>query len=262
MASAGVGAYALTASSSVVGTTQMTNTPDTTNGAGGSACGTSANGNTWAMDQFPSVTLTATQETTPANTWEVAIRSTGSFVGFADPLTCSALKSSGPVSGVIYYTVQSATAPVPGNLKQDYAGGVEFSTLIDDFFGDSPTISGGNVYSYSYQGGNYTQVGTDTGGLIVTGDVIAPLVVPTGLKSSSTANSVTVSWNGEAAGATYTVQFENAHTGKILATDNTTSTTLTHVMPSNTHIGWRVLVHSLGSVRGSAWTKWQSVYTS
>jgi hypothetical protein len=174
-----LGASAASASpSAVVGTTSMTNVPDTTNGAGGSACTSTPNGNAWATDQFPTVTLTATELTTPANTWDVTIKSSGTFAGFADPLTCAALTTSGTVVGTIHYTVASATPPVPGDLKTDYPGFNEFSVLIDDFFNGTPTITGGNVYFYSYQNGNYTQQGTDTGGLIVTGDVQVASATP------------------------------------------------------------------------------------
>lgn len=186
-----LGAIPASASSAiapVTGTTSMTNVPDTTNGAGGGACVTSPNGPSWATDQFPTVTLSAVEETTPADTWNVTITSDGSFVGFADPLTCTALVSSGNVVGSIQYTVTSATPPSASGLKSDYSGATEFSTLIDDFFADSPTISGGDVYDYSYQGGNYTQVGTEGGGLIVTGDVVAGTgaASPTPTPSSST----------------------------------------------------------------------------
>lgn len=189
-----LGAIPASASSAiapVTGTTSMTNVPDTTNGAGGGACVTTTNGPSWATDQFPTVTLSAVEETTPANTWNVTITSDGTFTGFADPLTCDALVSSGTVVGSIQYTVTSATAPSASGLKSDYNGATEFSTLINDFFGDSPTISGGDVYNYSYQGGNYTQVGTEGGGLIVTGDVVAASPTPTPSSSTGSASHTT-----------------------------------------------------------------------
>jgi hypothetical protein len=163
-------AGAASASTTVTGTTSMTNVPDTTS-ASGPACGTSANGPTWALDQFPGVTLSATELTAPANTWDVTITSDGSYLSFADPTTCQPLQSEGSITGRIQYTVTSATAPSASGLQSDYNGATEFSTLIDDFFGGSPAISGGDIYTYSYQGGNYTQVGTEGGGLTITGDV-------------------------------------------------------------------------------------------
>jgi hypothetical protein len=145
----------------------MTNVPDTTNASGGS-CGTSTNGPTWATDQFPTVTLSAMS--TGTDTWNVTIDSNGSFVAFADPTTCAPLLSEGNIVGTIEYTVTSTNTPSQSGLQSDYSGATEFSTLIDDFFGGSPTIGGGNIYSYSYQDGNYTQVST-ANGLTVTGDV-------------------------------------------------------------------------------------------
>jgi len=165
------GAGIASASTPVIGTTSMTNVPDTTN-ASGPACLTTVNGPQWATDQFPTVTLSATELTSPANTWNVTITSNGSFKGFADPITCAALVSAGNITGSVQYTVRSATPPVATGLKADYAGETEFKTLIDDFFGDSPTITGGDIYDFSYQGGNYTQVGTEGGGLVITGDVV------------------------------------------------------------------------------------------
>jgi hypothetical protein len=166
------GAGMASASTPVIGNTSMTNVPDTTN-ASGPACLTTVNGPQWATDQYPSVTLSATELTSPASTWNVTITSDGSFKGFADPTTCAALVSAGNIVGSIQYTVTSPTPPAASGLKTDYAGETEFSTLIDDFFGDSPTISGGDIYDFAYQGGNYTQVGTEGGGLVITGDVVA-----------------------------------------------------------------------------------------
>ena len=173
------GAGMASASTPVIGKTSMTDVPDTTN-ASGPACLTTVNGPQWATDQYPSVTLSATELTSPTNTWNVTITSNGSFKGFADPITCAGLVSAGNITGSIQYTVTSATPPAASGLKADYAGETEFSTLIDDFFGGTPTISGGDIYNFAYQGGNYTQVGTEGGGLVITGDVVAtpPLNVP------------------------------------------------------------------------------------
>jgi PASTA domain len=170
------GAGMASASTTVTGSTSMTNVPDTTN-ASGPACLATVNGAQWATDQDPDVTLSATELTSPANTWNVTITSNGSFKGFADPLTCAALVSSGSLTGTIQYTVTSPTPPVASGLKSDYTGETEFSTLIDDFFGDSPAIGGGDIYNFSYQNGNYTQVGTEGGGLVITGDVVGSTAV-------------------------------------------------------------------------------------
>ncbi len=169
----GAGVASAASTAVVTGTTSMTNVPDTTNGASGGSCGTSTNGPTWATDQFPTVTLSAVPVTTPADTWTVTITSNGNFIAFADPTNCDPLLSEGNITGTIEYTVTSPNTPSQSGLTSDYSGATEFSTLIDDFFGGSPTIGGGDIYSYSYQNGNYTQVGTEDGGLTVTGDVKA-----------------------------------------------------------------------------------------
>jgi hypothetical protein len=167
----GAGVASAASAVTVTGRTSMTNVPDTTNGAGGGSCGTSTNGPTWATDQFPTVTLSAMPDSTPLDTWVVTITSDGSYVAFADPTNCDPLLSEGNITGTIQYTVTSPNTPSQSGLKSDYSGATEFSTLIDDFFGGSPTIGGGDIYDYSYQNGNYTQVGTEGGGLTVTGDV-------------------------------------------------------------------------------------------
>jgi hypothetical protein len=162
-------AGAASASTPVTGTTSMTNVPDTTGGASGGACGTSANGPTWATDNY-TATLSAVADSTPPNTYDVTITVNGSFVGFADPNTCQPLQSTGSLTGTIEYEVTSPNAPSASGLKSDYNGATEFSTVIDDFFGDSPltVITGGNDYNFSYQGGNFVE---NTAGQ--TGDVQA-----------------------------------------------------------------------------------------
>jgi hypothetical protein len=243
----GAGVASAASAATVTGTTSMTNVPDTTS-ASGPACGTSANGPTWATDQFPTVTLSAVS--TGADSWTVTITSDGSYVAFADPTTCAALISEGNITGSIQYTVTSPNTPAQTGLLSDYSGATEFSTLIDDFFGGSPTIGGGDVYTYSYQNGNYTQVGTAGGGLTITGDVkpVACTVTVTSPGNQTSAPNKAISGLQIAATSNYpgTLVFDTTQkdvnlpaglsissTGEITGTPTTTGTSKVTINAGN-----------------------------
>jgi hypothetical protein len=142
--------------------------PDTTvGGLPGSACGTSANGPTWAADDL-SVKLIPVAIPAQANgaNYRVDIAITGSFAGFADPNTCYALTSSGPVKGSISYDVAATQAPDGAGLLPQQAGGdhaPHLSDLISQLFdGNAHVVGGGDQYTFSYQNGGYVQNGAPT----------------------------------------------------------------------------------------------------
>jgi hypothetical protein len=162
MAIAGVGALGLTmmgAGAALAGTgtvtavTHASDHPDTTN-ASGPACGISGNGPTWATDNL-SRKFSVTDNGN--GTFTVVITDHGSFAGFADPNTCQALASNGPIEGTYTLTVTSPTGPDPAGLAPQYRGQVSTSSMVQDLFGDSATSIVGGFYSYSYQNGNYVQ---------------------------------------------------------------------------------------------------------
>jgi hypothetical protein len=158
-------AFAGTSPGTVIAVTHASSHPDTTNVSGpGTACGSSSNGATWAFDNLARqfrVTSAGTNE------WTVVITDNGSFSGFADPATCSALTSNGSIRGTITFDVQSATAPDPSRLAPGYVGDVSTTQMVNDLFDGQATSVNGGDYFYSYQNGNYVQ---DTSG--TTGDVV------------------------------------------------------------------------------------------
>jgi hypothetical protein len=113
----------------------------------------------------------------------------GSFHGFPDPNgpnAGAALISNGPVQGTISYDVYSPQTPNGANLppqegawtvnpnpgpgQYQVSGGQGLSDAITQLFGPGSYIAGGgNIYNFSYQNGNYTQVAAPT--LTINGDV-------------------------------------------------------------------------------------------
>lgn len=170
-----VAASSANAATTVTASTAVTNHPDTT-AASGPACGTSANGPVWAHDFYTS-TITATEEANPANTWDVVIKDSGQFVGFADPNTCQVLQSLGSLTGMYELTVTSPSVPVAADLKPDYDGAVSTTTMVSDFFGGKATNIAGGAYDFSYQGGNYVQDTSGQHGAVVASRFSAPFVM-------------------------------------------------------------------------------------
>jgi hypothetical protein len=139
----------------------------------------SPNGPVWAYDN-----LTDQFTVVPASgdgNYQVTIDSTGSFKGFADPMTGAPLASSGPVKGTIEYNVHSTRAPDPKALPSQEPDGTSTGVMIGQLFGETDGLSifnpahvgpaevtGGGDYTFSYQNGNYVQ---DTNGIrgVVTG---------------------------------------------------------------------------------------------
>jgi hypothetical protein len=146
---------------------------DTTSGGPGTACTSSDNGPVWAIDNlsehFTAVPVTGLSD--GAN-WQVTIDVTGSFAGFADPNTCDALTSHGPVHGTIEYDVYSATPPDPASLLPNQAPDTGLGAALSQLFDGQPAtalIVGGGDYYFSYQNGNYVQQYPATP--YITGDV-------------------------------------------------------------------------------------------
>jgi hypothetical protein len=106
-------------------------------------------------------------------TYLVTIDVTGSFKGFADPVTGQPLTSSGPVKGTIEYDVKSSTPPDPSSLLPNQDPKTGLGDALSQLFGNQPKsaliVGGGDVYNFSYQNGNYTQIATPT--LTIIGDV-------------------------------------------------------------------------------------------
>jgi hypothetical protein len=154
--------------------THAANHPDTTTGVTGATIQTPY-GPVWAFDDL-SVKLTPVAGSYDSGTanYRVFVDVTGSFHGFADPTTGAALDSNGQVKGSIYYDVQSNGAvPDGANLPAQEAGGLDgthLSQMVTQLFGSGASIvGGGDIYTFSYQNGNYTQVATPT--LTIKGDV-------------------------------------------------------------------------------------------
>jgi hypothetical protein len=123
----------------------------------------STGGPVWAFDNN-TVKFTVTPESGPGN-YRVSVDVVGSFHGFADPTTGAALTSDGSDKGTIAYDVLAAPgqAPDPAGLPSQEAGGIGGPTLRDMisqlFDGNETVVGGGDVYTFSYQNGNYVQVG-------------------------------------------------------------------------------------------------------
>jgi hypothetical protein len=173
-------------------TTHMNQNPDTTSLSGGPGVTlSSAQGPVWAWDNL-TVKLTPVPQAQPLSdgaNYVVNVDVVGSFHGFADPNgpnAGAALTSDGSVKGTISYDVYSPQGPNGANLpaqegawtvnlnsgpgQYQVSGGQGLSDAITQLFGPGSYIAGGgNIYNFSYQNGNYTQVATPT--LTINGDV-------------------------------------------------------------------------------------------
>jgi hypothetical protein len=156
--------------------THAGNHPDTTSlpaGVTGATIPTDG-GPVWAFDDL-TVKLTPVAGTYDDGAdYRVFVTVNGSFHGFADPQNGNALDSTGPVTGSIYYDVQSNGAvPDGAKLPAQEPGGIGapgLRKMVTQLFGGGATIAGGgDIYTFNYQNGNYTQVATPT--LTITGDV-------------------------------------------------------------------------------------------
>jgi Fibronectin type III domain len=240
----GAGAAVASASSAadaITGTTQVTAQPDTTGGPGtdflGTACDTTstyakAYGPVWADDDFKA-TLSATP--TGTDQWAVTIRSTGTFAGFADPVTCDAALSDGTVYGTVRYTLTSDDVPSQAHLQSSYT---DFSNnltgLVQAFFGDPGITSadlGDGTYSYSYQGGNMTE---DNNGLY--GDVNSNGGAVAGLAVTQTSDSsVALNWDATAGATGYNYQVSGAGIASPVQTTTDTTAAITGLTPGTAY---------------------------
>lgn len=158
---------ALAGAGPVTAVTHASHHADTTNVNGpGTACGTSPNGSTWAMDNL-SRQFTVTDD--GGGQYTVVITDRGSFAGFADPANCEPLSSNGPISGTYTLYVNSPTGPDPAGLPAQESSDTGTSAMVQQLFdGNATSITGGNYY-YSYQNGNYVQSSQPP---YITGDVV------------------------------------------------------------------------------------------
>jgi hypothetical protein len=185
---AGVGAIVLMSAGAgfasngpVTAVTHSAQHPDTTNVAV-----QGRTDNVWALDNMSEhFTVVPVSNQADGTNYQVTIDVTGSFQGFADPMTGAALISSGPVHGTIEYDVQSGTAPNPKSLPAQEPDSAGLGVALNQLFGvtngssifsnapGSPLVVGGGAYSFSYQNGNYTQTYNPSRGDngTITGDV-------------------------------------------------------------------------------------------
>lgn len=199
------------ATSSVTASTSVSNHPDTTN-ASGPACTSSGNGPVWANDAY---TSKMNAVSTGTNAWRVTIQDNGTFSGFADPVTCNALNSSGSFLFLYTVTVNSANTPSQATLHSSYSGAVSTTQMVKDFFGDSSaTVTGGDYFA-SYQDGNYVQTTNS-----IYGDVVAATPpTPANLHQTVYSPSASLAWSDPLGNsAQYTVHFwlESGNNGKYI----------------------------------------------
>lgn len=133
-------------------------------------------GPVWAYDNVTvKLTVTPVSGFADGANYQVSMDTVGSFHGFADPNTGAALTSDGSVKGTISYDVLAAPgqAPDKAGLPSQEPGGIGSPSLRDMisqlFDGHETVVGGGDVYNYSYQNGNYVQVGAPSPA--TTGDV-------------------------------------------------------------------------------------------
>jgi len=149
-------ALAASAPGTVYAVTHSAQHNDTTvGGLPGTACQSSVNGPVWSIDNLAEK-FTATPDGNPGE-WSVTIDVTGSFAGFADPNTCNALASNGPVHGTITYIVTSPNVPSGAGLLPNQAPDTGLGAALSQLFGGSYAITGGGDYTFSYQNGGYVQ---------------------------------------------------------------------------------------------------------
>jgi hypothetical protein len=158
--------------------THVNGKPDTTSlvsqpPAGQDATISTPYGPVWAWDDI-TVTLSPVPVSGQADgaNYRVDVQVTGSFRGFADPNTGTALASAGPVKGAISYDVLAAPgqAPDAAGLPATEAGGLggaHLSDMVTQLFdGNAQIVGGGSSYTFSYQNGAYVQDTTGTHGAV------------------------------------------------------------------------------------------------
>jgi hypothetical protein len=157
--------------------THAANHPDTTiGGLPGTAClPGDGGGPVWASDNL-TVQLTPVQIADPGDgaNYRVDVSSTGSFAGFADPNSCAALASNGPVKGSISYDVLATGQPSGAGLLPQQDSTTHLRAMVLQLFpAGSQVVGGGDTYTFSYQNGSYVQ---DTSGVHggLRGGVVAP----------------------------------------------------------------------------------------
>jgi len=133
-------------------------------------------GPVWAYDNNTvKLTVTPVSGLADGANYRVSMDVVGSFHGFADPNTGAALTSNGSDKGTISYDILAGPgqAPDAAGLPATEPGGIGSPTLRDMisqlFDGNETVVGGGDVYNFSYQNGNYVQVGAPSPA--TTGDV-------------------------------------------------------------------------------------------
>jgi hypothetical protein len=192
----------------VSATTQVSGHPDTTNASGGD-CVSSSNGAVWAKDTYTSKMIAV--ETT-SGTWHVTLEDNGSFAGFADPTTCSALTSSGSFSGDYTVTVDSSKTPSQASLGSSQPGADSTTQMVQHFFGDSSATVTGGDYFFVYQGGNYVQTSNSIyGDVTASAAILPPAGTPPNVTVTRTGpHTIHVTWGaegGEGGGAATSYNF-------------------------------------------------------
>jgi hypothetical protein len=144
--------------STVTANTHANNHPDTTSVYTGV---NSDNGPVWAYDNLE---LKFTSVALGGDEYQVTIDATGSFHGFANPITGAPDVNDGSVKGTITYLVDSTTAPQARNLPaQEPSTAGQSSTMVPQFYGSGFVgINGGGAYTYTYSrvdGSVYQQTG-------------------------------------------------------------------------------------------------------
>lgn len=147
--------------------THINQNPDTTSASGGATVA-SPGGPVWALDNITISLIPQPDTSGDGGNVRVTEIIEGSFHGFADPVTGTALTSDGSVKGTIWYDLNApSTTPDGSAVASTYAGGIgnastpSLSQLATQLFPGSTLVNSplnGNVYSFSYQNGNYTQV--------------------------------------------------------------------------------------------------------
>jgi hypothetical protein len=161
-------------SNAISANTHAANHDDTTS-VSGNATIASPGGPVWAYDNLK-VAITATPANATDGNYLVVLTVTGSFAGFANPRTADELAtaglpavpapgdtliSSGSIKGTYNLTVQSATPPKASNLAPQQDPTTGLGSMVNQLFGGSATVSGGN-YNFVYtkvEGVTYTQTG-------------------------------------------------------------------------------------------------------
>jgi hypothetical protein len=119
----------------------------------------SPNGPLWAYDNLTE-RFTAVPE--GAGQWSVTINVSGTFDGFANPVTGQPQVNKGSVRGVIQYDVSSPNTPSKALLPKREPPYTGLGTAMSQLFGGNETVTGGGHYLFTYTkvaGKVYTQAG-------------------------------------------------------------------------------------------------------